>query len=230
MWTVVPPPSRGVCPVTRVPVRMSMPRLLKARCNGRTTSGSAPGSRPGSASSTVTVDPRSRNIDANSLPTTPPPMTTTRPGSSVSSNTSSEVSTVLPSTSKPGSVLGTEPLASTMWRPVSSVVVPSAPVTVTVWSGPSRPTPPNTVTLRFLSRPLTPATSLSTTWSLRANSAVASTFGASLRTPNSADPATVRHTAAASSSSFAGMHPRFRQVPPTLSFSTRAMCNPAAAP
>ena len=41
---------------------------------------------------------------------------------------------------------------------------------------------------------------------------------------------TVRYTAAVSSSSLAGMQPTFRQVPPSLPFSMRAMLRPADAP
>ncbi len=228
--TTVPPSDDGSWPVTRTPVRISTPRPPRDRWTGRTTSGSAPGRIAGSASSRVTWVPRSPSIDANSHPTTPPPMITARSGSSVSSNTSSEVSTTVPSMAKPGMVLGTDPGASTMWSPTSSSVVPSGAVTVTVRSAPSRPSPSYTVTLRFFSRPVTPPTSLSTTALLRAKSLAASTRGASVTIPNSAELATPLWTAAASSSSLAGIHPRFRHVPPTRSFSIRAMCNPAAAP
>ena len=224
------PDEPGVWPVTFTPVRMSMPRFWKARCTGRTTSVSTPGRMPGSASSTVTWLPRSQNIDANSQPMAPPPMTATREGKACSSNTSSEVRTTLPSTSNPGMRRGTEPAASTMWVPVSSRVAPSPPVTVTTLPGPSRPVPVMTSTLRFFSRPLRPLTSLSTTCCLRLIMAGTSRPGASARTPNSLAPATVRNTEAVSSSSLAGMQPRLRQVPPTRPFSTMAMRRPAAAP
>ena len=49
---------------------------------------------------------------ANSHPIAPPPTTTAELGSVSSMSTSSEVSTYLPSTSKPGSVRGTEPAHS----------------------------------------------------------------------------------------------------------------------
>ena len=48
-------------------------------------------------------------------------------------------------------------------------------------------------------------------------------------TPNSLAPATVRKTEAVSRNSLAGMQPRCRQVPPTLSISTRATDRPATA-
>ena len=49
------------------------------------------------------------------------------------------------------------------------------------------------------------------------------------RTPCSAAWLTVRKTSAACSSDLAGMHPRCRQVPPTLSFSIRATRLPNSA-
>ena len=48
--------------------------------------------------------------------------------------------------------------------------------------------------------------------------------------PKSAAWLAVRYTSAVCSSAFAGMQPRFRQVPPTLSRSTMAMLSPAEAP
>ncbi len=54
-------------------------------------------------------------------------------------------------------------------------------------------------------------------------------MGGSACTPNSLAPDTVRNTVAVSRNSLAGMHPRCRHVPPTLSFSTSATDSPAAA-
>jgi hypothetical protein len=48
--------------------------------------------------------------------------------------------------------------------------------------------------------------------------------------PKSAAWLAVRYTSAVCSSALAGMQPRFRQVPPTLSRSTMAMLSPAEAP
>ncbi len=55
----------------------------------------------------------------------PPPMTTAEPGRADNERTSSEVSTWRPSTSKPGSVLGTEPAARMMFVPLICWVAPS---------------------------------------------------------------------------------------------------------
>ena len=111
----------GVWPVTLTPVRTSILRRLNERSTTLTTSLSTPGRICGSASRIVTSAPRSLIIEANSQPMAPPPMTATLAGSSVISNTSSEVNTVLPSTSKPGMVRGTEPEARITASPVSSL-------------------------------------------------------------------------------------------------------------
>ena len=86
---------------------------------------SQPGRILGSASSTVTWAPRSASIDANSQPMAPPPMTTAVPGSWGMARTSSEVSTIVPSTSKPGIVRGTEPAARITASPVTSNASPA---------------------------------------------------------------------------------------------------------
>ena len=111
--TTVPlPPGRG-CARTRDPRLTSMPRLLNERTTARTTSSSHPLRMVGSASNTVTAVPRSANIEANSQPMAPPPMTATARGSSSRARTSSDVITTVPSTSNPGIVRGTDPAAST---------------------------------------------------------------------------------------------------------------------
>ena len=79
-WTVVPPASFGVWPVTFTPVRMSIFFFLKLRTTTLVTSLSSPGSSLGNASRIVTWEPRSANVDANSQPMAPPPMTTMRGG------------------------------------------------------------------------------------------------------------------------------------------------------
>jgi hypothetical protein len=61
----------------------------------------------------------------------PPPTTAAVAGRSSMASTSSEVSTHLPSTSNPGRVRGTEPLARITASALSSVVLPSPPSTET---------------------------------------------------------------------------------------------------
>ncbi len=96
--------------------------MRKDRATTATTSSSQPVSNDGSASRTVTWLPRSENIEANSQPIAPPPMMATDAGAVLSDRTSSEVRINRPSTPKPGIVRGTDPDASTTFRPESSMV------------------------------------------------------------------------------------------------------------
>ncbi len=75
------------------------------------------------------MEPRSANVDANSHPIAPPPITATRAGTESRSSTSSLVM-IGPPRSKPGISRGTEPVASSTLSPVIVVVAPSLPVTV----------------------------------------------------------------------------------------------------
>ena len=65
----------------------------------------------------VTSAPKDRQTLANSQPMTPPPSTTTEPGTVSIFSAWSLLTISLPSISRPGSDLGTEPVASTTWRP-----------------------------------------------------------------------------------------------------------------
>ncbi len=65
-------------------------------------SSSHPGRRVGRASSSVTLVPRSANIEANSHPIAPPPMTATSEGRCSRARTSSEVRTKLAVDLEPG--------------------------------------------------------------------------------------------------------------------------------
>ena len=87
-------------------------------------------------------------MEANSKPMAPPPMIAARSGSSVMDSSSSLVMIRSPSTSKPGSVRGTDPVARTTWSAVSVASPDSPPETVTDRSGPRVPQPSSTVTLR----------------------------------------------------------------------------------
>ncbi len=85
-----PPSSRTVTPVSsccadsnRTPVRTVMPRLRKARSRAAELAGSSAATSRGRASTTVTSEPNERMTEANSTPMTPPPRTTTRPGTSL---------------------------------------------------------------------------------------------------------------------------------------------------
>ena len=229
--TVVTFPSvDGACPSTMTPVTTSMPRFLNERATSRMMSSSHSVRMESSASRTVTFDPRSDRSEANSHPITPPPTTTTEAGISFRSRNSSEVITQRPSTSKPARVRGTEPAASTTLRPTTTRPASSPSTTVTRCPGPRVPVPDSVVTLRPFNRPASPFQSLSTTAFLRSWLTAKSTVTPSTLMPNSPELPTVRRTAAVSRNSLAGMQPRCRQVPPTLSRSTIAIDMPAAAP
>ena len=84
----------------------------------------------------VTSAPKDFQTLANSQPMTPPPSTTTEAGTELRASAWSLVMTRSPSMSRPGRLLGTEPVASTMWRPSRR-----CPSTSTVVGPTSRPLP-----------------------------------------------------------------------------------------
>ncbi len=132
----------------------------------------------------------------------------------------------------PGIARGADPAQMITARPDSVCVPPSSAVTATAPSAVSRPQPITTLTLRRLSRPDSPLCRLPTMPALRLFAAGQS--GSGVTPPGSFTPCspawlTVRNTSAACSSALAGMQPRCRQVPPTLSASTRATDSPADA-
>ena len=194
-------------------------------------SSSHPGRILGSASSTVTLVPRSVIIEANSHPMAPPPMTAAVAGSGCSDSSSSEVSTIWPSTSKPGMVRGTEPEAMHDGVAVQLDVARLAPETVTTWSAPKRAHAVEDGDLAPLEQGAQPARPAGRRPSACAPGSRRSPSSARLLlTPKAAAPATARRMAAVSSSSLAGMHPTFRQVPPSLPFSIRAIDEPGRRP
>ena len=230
----MPPPGVGVCPCRVTPALTSILRFLNDRATVRTTSSSHPLRMVGSASNTVTEVPRSENMEANSHPIAPPPMTATDAGRLSRASTSSEVSTTVPSMSNPGIVRGTEPAARTTSVPEISVEVPSFPAMRTRLPARSVPLPLNTVTPRPFSSPDRPENSWSTTCCLRSwlteNLTTGSAWSPPDAMPKSAADRTVRRTAAVSRNALAGTQPRCRQVPPTLSSSTSPIDSPAEAP
>ena len=77
------PVPDGSCPVTLAPVRIVIPRFWNDRTTTLATSASQPGRIFGRNSRMVTLAPRSENVEANSHPMAPPPITTSDDGSSV---------------------------------------------------------------------------------------------------------------------------------------------------
>ena len=172
----------------------------------------------------------SESNDANSQPMAPPPMTAAVAGRALRSRNSSEVTTIFPSISNPGSVLGTEPAARITLVPLARTPASSPSTTVTVPSASSRPVPEKTVTLRPLRSPERPLKRRSTISFLRFWLVAKLTSPSVTLMPNSLACSTVRRTCAVSRNSLAGTQPRCRQVPPTLSRSTMAILRPADAP
>jgi len=162
------------------------------------------------------------------VPTAPAPTITMDFGIRSSLTAWSLLITASPSMARPGSDLGCDPLATT--RFLARTVVP-LPFTVT-WSAASiTPSPLKTVTLFFLSRNSTPRQSWVTTASLRL-----STWGQSISgwpTLRPRPPAALFMVYASSDecrNDLVGMQPRWRQVPPTFSFSMTATLSPSWAP
>ena len=91
------------------------------------------------------------------------------------------------------------------------------------------PTPSYEAIFRLLISPDRPFHRFSTTFCLRLWLTAKSTGGEPASMPKSLAWATWRLTDAVSRNDLAGMHPRCRQVPPTLSFSTNATDIPADA-
>ena len=107
---VLPPSTVSVTPLSvvftdsnRVPVEKLILRLRKARSSALEDCSSSLGTRWGSASMIVTSAPNERHTLANSHPITPPPSTITDEGTLSSRSACSEVSTRVPSMSRPGS-------------------------------------------------------------------------------------------------------------------------------
>ena len=118
--TVVPP-SPGVWPVTLTPVLDVDAPLLERALDDLGDVVVAAGEDLGQRLEDRDLACRGRrSIEANSQPMAPPPMTAAAAGSSAIDSTSSEVITIVPSTSKPGMVRGSEPAARITASPVSS--------------------------------------------------------------------------------------------------------------
>ena len=205
-----------------------MPRLLKLRVITCETSGSSLGAIRGSASTTVTSAPRSDHNEANSRPTAPAPTTIAERGTSPIASAWSLLMTRLPSSSTPGRLLAYDPVA-TMKCPASSVRFPDSPVTVSFCAESKAPLPVMVSILFFFIRNWRPLCSWSTIFCLRAIAVGQSSSTPATLTPTSAPLRASWYTSAVWSSALVGMQPWCRQVPPSLSRSTRATLIPSWA-
>src|SRR2546427_6293865 len=132
-----------------------------------------------------------------------------------------------PSMLSPARDLGREPVATTRLR---ALIASPLPLTTTLCSDSMVPSPLKTVTLFFFSRNSTPRQSWLTTASF-----LLSTAGQSICRPSVFRPSAPALWIWWASSDewrndFVGMQPRWRQVPPTFSFSMTATLSPNWAP
>jgi hypothetical protein len=209
--------------LTDAPAVAAMPRRRNARAISFETSSSSSGANTGRASSSVTSAPSDRYSDANSRPTAPAPITIADAGIRSRNNASSLV-TIRSVIETPGSSRGADPVATT--TSPASILVPS---TSTAGPGTSRAAPRIDAIPRCLIRPVTPLTSLSTTFSSNASTADQSGSPEALM-PHSWARLTVSMTAADCNSALVGIQPRNRHVPPSRSSrSTRPTFLPSCA-
>ena len=153
----------------------------------------------------------------------PAPMITTEEGSESRTRAWSLVMIRSP-TSRPGSILGYDPVART--TSLARIVLPS---TWTAGPAASFPVPRITSILRALISPVSPETFFSTMWRSASTTFGQSTWPDALM-PHSCERLIRSMTAADSRSAFEGMHPRSRHVPPSRSSrSTMATRLPSSA-
>ena len=112
------PPSVFVTFSTRVSTYTAIPCRLNEAASSREISSSSSGTMRGRTSTTVVFEPKRANIEANSTPTAPEPMTSRDFGTSVSSRIESDERIVLWSISIPGSERGVDPVAIRMFLAV----------------------------------------------------------------------------------------------------------------
>ena len=151
---------------------------------------------------------------AISSPMIPPPSTSSRSGMSVRSSAPVESITRGSSCGTNGSAIGSEPAAMTA-ESNETVVVPSGPLTSSMFGEVNVPVPTTVVTLRFLASPVSPPVSRVTTPSFQLRSASRSIVGAVNDTPCSLISLVSAITFAACSSALDGMQPTFRHTPPS---------------
>ena len=146
------PPSIFVTFSTRVSTYTAIPCRLKDAASSREISSSSTGTIRGSTSMTVVFEPKRANIEANSTPTAPEPMTSRDFGTSASSRIESDERIVLWSMSIPGSDRGEEPVAIRMFFAAKVVSEPSGAFTATLPGPAIRPKPAVTSTRFFFMR------------------------------------------------------------------------------
>src|SRR5438132_5448056 len=132
-----------------------------------------------------------------------------------------------PSMVRPARDLGREPVATTRFF---ALIASPLPLTTTLCSDSIIPSPLNTVTLFFFSRNSTPRQSWFTTASFRFRTAGQSISRPAVFTPSAPAPWIWWASSEEWRNDLVGMQPRWRQVPPTFSFSMTATLSPSWAP
>ena len=158
----------------------------------------------------------------------PPPMATSRFGTSGMSTASRALQTFLPSILNPGISMGRAPVA-TMKAGASTRTFSPPPSTSTAFAETKRALPFTTSTPFPFSRKPTPPVIFLTTSFLKARSLSMSTRGSPARMPRSPACRMSSTRLAAAMSALEGMHPQFRHTPPSSSRSTRAALFPSCA-
>ena len=161
-------------------------------------------------SSTVTCTPKAAITEASSSPMTPAPIIQRRPGRESMPRSSREVMTSGSSAPGTGGTYALEPVAIIM----SDAVYPVSPTT-TVSEDLKAALPCTRVMSLCPSSVSTPPRSCSTTAFFRSITARKSTSHPPDFTPNVPDSLISRTISALRHSDLVGMHPSFRQVPPT---------------
>ena len=134
-------PSRRAA-LTPLPSRTSTPCSRSDAATASPAAGSSGGSRRSLSSISVTCEPSARQAVAISQPTTPPPTTSSRPGTSLALVASRGVHGSISRSPSTGGTAASEPVqTATACRAVSRRSVPSESVTTTVFSPSSRPAP-----------------------------------------------------------------------------------------
>ena len=136
--------------------------------------------------------------------------------------------TLSPSNAKPGTSIGVEPTATTMFL-ASSVFLPSLLVTSTLSLATNLASPMCTSTLWFLSRPPTPDVSLLTMPAFHATRAPTSRPSNLALMPIRSACWILSTSLLAAISALLGMQPTLRHTPPRFSFSTMAVLRPSWA-
>src|SRR5713226_7043630 len=211
---------------TAASVKICMPFLRNALSSSLEISSSSSGTIRGSISRMVTSVPNVRKMDANSTPTAPAPTTTRLLGTSVSERISRFPPMVLLSNTTPGSDRASEPVASITFFAAISVVFPS--FSTLTRPGPAYfPQPVTESTLFFLNSASMPLACFLTTRSFRAITCAQFNLNSPTSMPNSLAFLKYSYTSAWCSSTFVGMQPTCRQVPPRKpSFSMTTVFNP----